>query len=327
VAGFLGGLAARSALLLGATVGLNLLVDPLGVYGSRLFEPIVLRTRGPKLYLYQHLRPAPPILILGSSRSFNVDPRYVEARTSRRAFNAAVGGAGVRDYVEFARCAAARGRFPRLLIVAVGVEQALSDARTFERNDLMADCLRARTTLSERLQAYRGLVTLDETWASVRVLGLEVTGRPAPAFSFGGDGMIRGVASPPRAARERAVSDSLATSWGPANFAPERLSPESVELLRQLLDLCREQGAQVIVYLPPYHPRAVALYLAESHFGSARAQLLAQLASWATQYPLRYYDFTEVASFGGSEEMFDDASHPSEQANRLLLDVMLAHES
>ena len=87
---FLRGLAARSVFLLAATVGLNLLIDPLGVYGSRLFEPIVLRTRGAKLYLYEQTRPAPAIVILGSSRSFSVDPQYVEAKTSRKAFNAAV---------------------------------------------------------------------------------------------------------------------------------------------------------------------------------------------------------------------------------------------
>ncbi len=322
---FLGGLAARSAVFLLAIIGLNLIVNPLGVYGSRRFEPIVLRTRAPKLYLFEHMDPAPDIVILGSSRSFEVEPRYVTAQTSRRAFNAAVGGAGVRDYVEFARCAAARGRFPSLLIVALGVEQALSASRTFERNDLMAECLRARRTLTDRVEAYRGLFTLGETWASLRVLGLEATGRPAPAYSFGSDGMIRDVARPP-ITREQAVSNSLANAWGPGNFASERLSPESVDQIRQLLDLCRDHGAKVIVYLPPYHPRAVALYLQESHFGPARSQLLEQLASWARHYPLRFYDFTEVSRFGGHEEMFDDASHPTEEADRLMLEIMLTHE-
>ena len=324
---FLRGLAARSVFLLAATVGLNLLVDPLGVHGSRLFEPIVLRTRGAKLYLYEQTRPAPAIVILGSSRSFSVDPQYVEAKTSRKAFNAAVGGAGIRDYLEFARCFAARGSFPSLLIVAVGVEQALSPGRTFERNDLMEDCLHPQSTLSDRVQAYRGLFTLEETWASLRVLGLEVTGRPAPAYSFGKDGMVRGMAWPPLRRLDQTVNDSLAAAWGPRNFASEHLSAESVGQVRQLLELCRDHGAKVIVYLPPYHPRALALYLKESHFASARSELRELLASWATQYPMRFYDFTEVSRFGGREEMFDDASHPTEDANRLMLDIMLADES
>jgi hypothetical protein len=207
------------------------------------------------------------------------------------------------------------------------VEQALSPGRTFERNDLMEDCLHPQRTLSERVQAYRGLLTLEETWASLRVLGLEVTGRPAPAYSFGRDGMIRGLGTPPPRLREPDVNDSLATAWGPSHFAHDRLSPESVGQLRQLLDLCRDHGAKVIVYLPAYHPRAVTLYLKESQFASARSQLLEQLASWAREYPLRFYDFTEVSRFGGREEMFDDASHPTADAHRLMLDIMLANEA
>lgn len=324
---FLRGLAARSFFLLAATVGLNLLVDPLGVYGSRLFEPIVLRTRGAKLYLYEQTRPAPAIVILGSSRSFSVDPQYIKAKTSRSAFNASTAGAGIRDYLDFARCFAARGSFPSLLIVAVGVEQALSDGRSFERNDLMDDCLHPQRTLSDRVQIYRGLFTPEETWASLRVLGLEATGRPAPAYSFGNDGMIRGLGSPPPRLLEQRLNDSLAGAWGPGNFAHDSPSPESVSQIRQLLDLCRDQGAKVIIYLPPYHPRAVTLYLKESQFASARSHLREQLAAWATEYPLRFYDFTEMSLFGGREEMFSDASHPTVDADRLMLDIMLADET
>jgi len=324
---FLRGLAARSAFLLGATVGLNLLVNPMGVHGSRLFEPIALRTRSEKLYLYEQTRPAPAIVILGSSRSFSVDPQHIKAKTSRKAFNASAAGAGIRDYLDFGQCFAARGSFPSLLIVAVGVEQALSDGRAFERNDLMDECLHPQRTLSDRAQTYRGLLTLQETWASLRVLGLELTGRPAPAYSFGSDGMIRGPESPPPRLLDQKVDESLAATWGPSNFANDRLSPESIIQIRQLLDLCRDHRAKVIVYLPPYHPRAVTRYLKESQFSSVRSQLLERLASWATEYPLRFYDFTEVSRFGGREDMFDDASHPRDDANRLMLDIMLADET
>jgi hypothetical protein len=323
---FLRGLAARSLLLLVAAVSLNLLVDPLGVHGGRLFEPIVLRTRAPKLRLYEQTRPPPAIVILGSSRSFSVEPQYVAARTSRRAFNAAVAGAGVRDYLDFARCMAARDSFPSLLIVAIGVEQAILDARALERDDPMRDCLDPQRAPWERAQAYRGLVTLQETWASLRLLGLEVTGRPAPAYSFGPDGTTRGPGTS-RLRLEQAVDDSLAAAWAPSLFDRESLDPQSVAQFRQVLELCREHGAKAIVYLPPYHPRALARYVKESHFASGRARLLEQLASWSREYPLRFYDFTEVGRFGGRDDMFEDASHPTEEANRRMLDTMLADET
>ena len=324
---FLLGLAARSVFLFAATVGLNLIVNPLGVHGSRLFEPIALSTRGTKLYLYEQTRPPPAIVILGSSRSFSMDPQYIKAKTSRNAFNAAAAAAGIRDYLDLAQCFAARGSFPSLLIVGVGVEQALAEGHTFERDDRLADCLHPQRTLSDRVLTYRGLFTPEETWASLRVLRLELTGRPAPAYLFLNDGMLRGFGSPPPRVLEQSVNDSLAGAWGPGNFADDSLSHKSVSQIRQLLDLCRDHGAKVIVYLPPYHPRAVTRYLKESQFASARSQLLKQLAAWATEYPLRFYDFTEVSRFGGSEEMFGDASHPTADANRLMLDIMLADET
>ena len=159
------------------------------------------------------------------------------------------------------------------------------------------------------------------------MLGLELTGRPAPAYSFGNDGMIRGLGGLPPGLLEQRLNDSLAGAWGPGNFAHDTPSPESVRQIRQLLDLCRDHGAKVIIYLPPYHPRAVTLYLKESHFASARSQLLEQLAAWATEYPLRFYDFTEASRFGGREDMFSDASHTTVDADRLMLDIMLAGET
>jgi hypothetical protein len=67
--------------------------------------------------------------------------------------------------------------------------------------------------------------------------------------------------------------------------------------------------------------------LKESQFASARAHLLEQLTAWATEYPLRFYDFTEMSLFGGRAEMFSDASHPTVDADRLMLDIMLADET
>ena len=101
-AGFLRGLAARTAFLVAAVAGLNLLADPMGVHGSRLFEPIAWRTRGEKLHLYEQARPVPEVVVLGSSRSFNVEPGYIREKTSRPAFNASLAGGGVRDYLDSA---------------------------------------------------------------------------------------------------------------------------------------------------------------------------------------------------------------------------------
>jgi len=317
---------ARSALLVFGILGLNLLVDPFGAYGTGVFEPIALTTSRPKLALYERRRPRPEVVVLGSSRSFTVEPAYIEARTFRPAFNAAVHGARIADYLDLARCFASQGSFPDVLVVGLGVEQVASHGQPAERKDPLANCLNppARSILGF-VRAYQGALTLEETWASLRALALEVRGRPAPRFTFAPDGLVLGSQPPPqgRAALERAVDEGLAGTWRPSSFAAEHLEPRSVSELRELLELCREQGSRVVIYIPPYHPRATARYVQESRFSILKAELIGQLASWKSRYPLRFHDFTDLRRFGGSDWMFYDAAHPRMEAHRLMIDVML----
>ena len=319
---FLRALAARAAFLVALTVGLNLVVDPLGIYGTGVLPPIGSQTQRQKLLLYQQAVPFPEVVVLGSSRSFYMEPAHIRARTGRPAFNAAAAGAGTGDYLDFARCFDAMGRFPSLLIVAVGVEQMVSAWRTHEANDVMDACLDPDKPMAARLRTYQGLFSRQETLASLRLLGLELRGRPEPAFSFGSDGAVTRARDDPRPLDAR-VDESLAGAWGPRPFTSSRLSAESTEDLRNLLELCRARGATAILYVPPYHPRAIALYRKESSFEEGRVRLLDQLAAWSAEYPMRFHDFSEISRFGGREDMFTDASHPSVEGDRLMLDVML----
>lgn len=319
---FLRGLLIRALLLGLLTAGMNLLVNPFGSYGTHLFEPITLSTRRPKLVLHAQRRPAPEIVLLGSSRSFAFEPAYVEARTSRPTFNAAVHAASTRDYLNLARCLARRDTFPSLLIVGLGVEQMIVESsQPVERPDPLAKCASVdEESIVATLRNYRGLLTMEEAWASLRVLALDLRGRPAPRFTFAADGMVIGSET---GTLEQAVANALTGNWQPANFNVGDLGPANVCQFRQLLELCREHGAKMIVYLPPYHPRATARYVSESRFSALHGRLLGQLASWAEQYDVQFHDFTEISRFRGSEHMFVDASHPTKEAFRLMVDVML----
>lgn len=323
---FLVGLLARSALLLAATVSLNVLVDPFGAHGTGVFEPITLTTRRSKLRLYEKRRPAPEIVILGSSRSFAMEPAYVEAETSSPAFNAAVAGAQPADYLDLASCLAQGRAVAPTFIVGLGVEQLLGHADLpIEGGDPLAACRPRRSAVESFVRTSASAVGARETRATFRVLALEVTGRPSPAVTFAADGtMLGGFHGPPL---EEAVEADLAGSRSPSVFAASTIDPQSSEEVRQLLELSRQRHGRVIVYLPPYHPRALERYQRESHLVSLRAQLLARLRTWTHEYPLAVYDFTDPAAFGGRSDMFYDAWHPREDACRLMLDVMLRRAS
>ena len=118
------------------------------------------------------------------------------------------------------------------------------------------------------------------------------------------------------------LDTNLAGNWSPTSFTAPALDAESIERVRALLELSRAQRAKVVIYLPPYHPRALTRYLKESSFASLRKRLVSQLGEWAQSYPVDVYDFTDVATFGGRSDMFYDASHPREDACRLMTDAM-----
>lgn len=315
------GVLARAAALLAVVAGLNLAVNPFDMYPSRWFEPIVLSTRHTKLQLFRARRPPPDVVVLGSSRSMTIDPAYIREKTGRSAFNAAVHGASPRDYVGFAHCLEAAPAFPRTVVIGLGMEQLRVASRLLEHHDALADCQPAGTRpLGESLADLASVFTLDQTWASLRVVGLEVVGRPAPQFRFRDDGMAVAVRNQPL---EVALRSSLDGNWSPATFRFDALDAAPLEEIRRVLDTCRRHGARVVVYLPPFHPQAVARYREESRFVALRQQLVAQLEAWSREYPMRYYDLSEVDRFGGSAAMFTDASHPSDEGGRRLVDAML----
>lgn len=296
-------------------------MNPFGSYATRLFEPIVVSTRRPKLLLHRDQRPRAQVVVLGSSRSFTLEPGYIRARTSRPAFNAAVHGARIQDYLDFARCFAEEGSFPAVLIVALGIEQMLAPGLPVEPAVPLGSCLRPENmSVPLFLSVHRRLFTFEELSATTRALALEVTGRPAPRMTFAADGTLRATTGLPL---EEAVAAGLAGNHGPWLFQAEALDPRPVDGVRQLLELSRQHSARVIAYVPPYHPAGLARYVRESRFTVLRAQLLRQLAAWAREFPLEYHDFSEVQSFGGSADMFSDAQHPREDAGRLMLDLML----
>jgi hypothetical protein len=317
------GVAWRTLVLLGVLTGLNVLVDPLDVHGTRLVEPIVLGTRQTKLQLYRALRPRPEIVVLGSSRAFRVDPAYVEEKTGKAAFNAAVHAGSPRDFLAFARCMARDGAFPRTVVVGLGLEHFKVPSPPAERRDPLAAC---GADTDERgwtwSSARPSFLTVEETWASLRVLGMEVTGRPQALYSdVRADGLLEPRGTKPL---EAALAESLAGTWSPAFLASyASLDPTCLEEFRRFLEVCRAQHSRVIVYLTPFHPDALARYRAESRFVALRQQLLDQLAAWSKDFPVVSRDLTDIASFGGRPESFTDASHPDAEGDRRVVDALL----
>jgi hypothetical protein len=307
--------------LVASVASLNYVVNPFGLFDVELFEPIVLHSRAAKVKLYTGRRPPPEVVVFGSSPSFTMEPSYIQARTGKPAFNASVHGGTPRDFLAFTRLMLQRRHVPRLAIVALRMEQFRPDTRVgFEPGDPLGPYVREDPApLETAVEEAETLLTLEQTEASVRLLSVELRGRPQPHYRFDADGL--GHFSP--SSLDDNVDAFLAEAAKPHHLRFEELSRTQIGHLEQFLRLCRENGTRVVAYVPPYHPRLLDLWTRQTRLPELRADLLEELARWQGPGGVTVHDLTRVESFGGTDRMFIDALHPNEEANRRILDVLL----
>jgi len=314
--------ALAAALLLGLVAGLNYLVNPFGIYSTRLFEPIVLHSRAEKMRLYRAAQPPPEIVVLGNSSSFTMPPAYIRERTGRPAFNASLHGGAPGDYLAFLRYMASIDKVPRLLIVPISVEVLRPDLPTgFEPHNPLEPYLVGEPR--EGLAGPRWLLTLEQTRASLRLLAAERKGRPPSHYRFDAEGGGRFAES--GASLEQIVKAYMATrEWGPGLFRFRALDETQLSHFRQFIALARRLDIAVIVYVPPLHPRAAAFYERETNLPALRTTLLERLRVWQAEGLIAaVHDFTRLESFGGEASEFHDLAHPTVEAARRMLDLML----
>jgi hypothetical protein len=311
-----------AALLLCLVATLNYLVNPLGIYSTRLFEPLVLHSRTEKMRLYRAAQPPPEIVVLGSSSSFTMSPAYIRERTGRQAFNASLHGGVPEDFLAFLRYMASLDKLPKLLIVPMSVELVRPDLPTgFEPHDPLKPYVERESR--DLLEGTRWLLTLEQTRASLRLLAAEGKGRPPSHYRFDADGWAHFAED--GTPLEKIVDAYLATKeWGPGLFGFRDLDAAQIAYFRQFLTLARRLDVKVIVYLPPLYPRAVAFYERETNLPALRTQLVEHLRAWqAGGLIAAVHDFTRVETFGGDASEFHDLAHPTAAASRRMLDLML----
>jgi hypothetical protein len=316
------GFVALPAAFIGSVAGLNYAANPFGLFPTRLFEPIVLHSRADKMRLYAARHPAPEVVVFGASPAFTIAPSQIERVTGRPAFNASLHGGTARDFLAFTRYMIDRGRPPGAAIVELRVEQFRPDTRVgFEPGDPLQAWAEEDDPglLRSAGDQARTLLTLEQTEASLHLLRVEYQGRTQPHYWFDPDGLghFKGYSA------QEAIDAYLLEAARPHHFRFRSLSDYHLGQLARFLDLCRGRGIQVVVYVPPYHPRLAALWERETRLPELKAQLLGWLAARQPGGGLTVHDFSRLDSFGGTEAMFLDALHPDGEANRRMVDIML----
>ncbi len=306
---------AITCLFLGSIILVNYWVNPFGLYSPDLYEPIVVNSRNQKVELYEEQPQTPEILVLGSSRSFTVAPAYIEALTGKPVFNASVTGGVPRDFVAFFNYLLDHNKLPDLFLVGLSIDQIVLDYVPLEP-DRLAQYVETSNPFNVAYQ-FKNLLTFQQLEASITVLLRKPDHQNAIYYYFDFDGL--GHYIDPRSL-EQAVEGNLG-AWRDY-FVDASLNAVALDYMHEFLTLADENGVDVILYNAAYHPRLQAIYDEADDYDRILTEFYDVLEMWQQDLDFEMYDFTTLASYGGTGQLFHDAAHPSEEGHRLMLDVI-----
>jgi len=324
VRGFLALLVA-ALLLIG---GMNLLVNPMGIYPPRLLPPVTWNTRAIKPELLEKADPKPQVLILGSSRSMEIAPSQVQTLTGWPAFNGSVDAAMAEDYYLMLRYAVERaGVTPKLVILGVDVE-AFHNRLPVE--DRVMETNAFRGLLPEHdfsaWKKFCKLFVAQQAHLSLRSLRVQITGHAPQRNYFDPDGYLHYA----EYEQERAsghydlnakVQRDLA-QYVERTAGYTAISGERRRYLEDTLKYCHDRDIQVVMWVTPLGPRLLQA-LGPRGYDQREREVLAMLQELGAKYGDPVYDFSSVDKFGGDPNGFWDGAHMTEHNNSLVTQLIL----
>jgi hypothetical protein len=279
----------------------------------------------------------PEVIILGSSRVMQIRPDYVQAITSKRAFNYGVSMGCPIDFLSQLRYLLRINARPSLLIVGVD-EFAFGDNPECDHYDVQLAGhfgLFQQVPILERLRIVVALFkAISSTTTKNSLLNL-INGPPAlPSLETVSDILLADGyrLSPNQASATDAITqlkEGITTSlefWKPLLKTPqavEKMKPNGYRLglFAEFLELARATGIQVRVMLLPLQPDFASRILTPP-LAAIRAELSRELQVTCAENGAFYRDLSELASFQGNPTQFVDGTHAAEDNLRRLTNVL-----
>lgn len=318
-------LAATVGIILVGASGLNFCVNPYGYYPPHWVAPITWSSRLEKTQRMQRYA-AVDVLILGSSRSMSLRPAVIADITGARAFNASVDSARIEDYWAFYRYAVEACHWqPTRLFIGVDIEafhnRIPPDVRLLTTPGLQP-FLPFGMRASGLLEAARALPSYEQLRASIKSLWYSGAARANPGYEFEADGSIyyREFEKEIQSGRFRPDYATSLKEYDQRFATFTALDEERRATFEKLVDDARNRRIAVTVFISPLS-RVVRAHLERtSRFSTLRVALTEYLRDLRGRSRLQsFYDFTDVATFGGDPDLFYDGAHVRpENADRLL---------
>jgi hypothetical protein len=317
--------------VLAAVLAFNAVIDPYALAGTGIVPTAVEPDRSIKLDLLQNLKRGPQILIMGSSRSRQAEPSYLQKLTGLAGFNAGVTGGTSADEYVFARLAA--DLFPHeqrhyLWFTDIGLAgggvlpQLAQDprARRYLRGGVRFGLGDAKTYLST-----------DATKASWRVFDECVLGSCRSRIRFRADGSLTNQSLHYLPEHARSLRASVAKEIAGVQVRHESLaqarrdltSPGRFFYFDRALAFMNSRGEVPVIVLNPVYPSVLATL---NRYGFAgRRATLEMVAKLHRRYRFVFVDAENIRSWGGNDRDWTNATHINRANMRTLLRYVVAH--
>jgi len=316
------------AVALSAVFVFNAIVDPFSLIGWRIVPPAVETDRSIKLDLIAKLKQNPQVVVLGSSRSRQAEPKFIEKLTGlKTGFNAGVTGGDAVDAWVMVRNVAAR--FPharRDYIWFVDWKLASNGINPQLAQDARAAPYLGGHSVSFSLADVGTYLGFQATDASYRVVRDCLEGRCHSKIAYHADGSLKGAAL--RYLPENAPSLRLAVAQKLASIRhqPPNLPPftnSQLSYFEKALAFMNAHGATPVIVLNPVYPSV--LRLLEKHHSHRDAEALAELHKLQKRYRFVVVDCSNIHVWGGKARDFNNATHVNRRNMRRMLRYIVAH--
>lgn len=259
---------------------------------------------------------APPdVVILGTSRGMQLDPREVRRVSGRSAYNLSVSDGAARELLAFADFVelASPGDPPHLVIM-FDVEAVDRRTPTRRVTSVLASERAARSSCGDREECAEEWARAVDAIVAGAKQGQRAAKRP-PLSTFQDDnGLVQGLSlarieregGDLGAVRDRRIGLRIESYRPGSGF--DRLMPIPMAAVERAVTLANGRGDRPTFVITPMHPDCIRR-CGEAGWSERRRDVLAFLRGLGEEHELDVHDLTEPASFGGSAASFYDEIH------------------
>ncbi len=258
--------------------------------------------------------PEPPeLVVLGGSRAQRFEPSQIERRTGLPAFNFAVQNSRPEDAYAIARYLFRRA--PEVKLRCIWAVQVTTLGDTPLHPGLLAEERLAQFLPDELVAAQRAA---HANVAAHEVLWNDEYSSRGALFRNRYDRVVaRGVGL------DEVMQDYLGRMLPKAAAPSPHEQRRSKRYFEKTLSLFNRHGVAPVLVIMPYHPEALAAFRAVGWQQKLDA-LNAYLRGLQGRYVFRLFDYTEIASFGGSARGFYDGAHVKRANARRIIKQIVA---